>query len=126
MIKYILAILIVFNFCVADAKPPVYVRSLLDAVALSEEIEVDVFVMFTAPWCGACQVMKNDIHKDSSGALDDHIICYVDHDKNTELVKEYRVKVLPDYFILRKNRELKRKIGYKNFKEFRQWLRENE
>lgn len=126
MIRYILALILTLNCCILYAKPPVYVRNLLDAIALSEEINADVLVMFTASWCGACQVMKHDINTDTSGLLDDHIICYVNHDTEVDLVKEYRVKFLPDYFLLRKRKEIKRKTGYKNWKEFKQWLRADE
>lgn len=124
MIKIIAVLLIVVNIPSygAEPHPPIYVSNMLDAIALSDDIGVDVLVIFTAGWCGACQVMKTDIVNDGSNTLANHIICYVDYDDNTSLVKEYRVKKIPDYFILRKRKEIKRRVGYKNFTDFKKWI----
>ncbi len=67
--------------------------------------------------------MKQDISK-TPKVVDDKIVCYVDYDTNTDLVKEYKVKLIPDYFILKKRIEMKRKVGYTNLGNFIMWLKD--
>lgn len=107
------------------ASDPVVVNDLLDAIALSDESEKDVLVIFTADWCKYCGIMKNDL-KELSKELDNKIICYVDIDKDQDLKKEYSVDLIPDYFILRKRIEINRKKGYRNKQQFIQWLNKND
>lgn len=121
-VMMIIMVLFFFSSSLSLAHPPIYTESLLDAVALSEDIKQDVLVVFTAGWCGSCQVLKADIRSSNEGVLDNHIVCYIDYDANKEMVKEYRVKRIPDCFILRKNREIKRKVGYDGWANFKQWL----
>ena len=103
---------------------PSYVSNLIDAVALAENTDSDILVIFTADWCGACQKMKKDIETDESGTLSKHIVCYIDYDNNKQLVREYNVKKIPHYFILRKRKEIKKQTGYKNFPHFRKWVKD--
>ena len=103
------------------AKPPVFTKTPEDAIILSKELDLDVLLVFTAGWCPSCQTMKSDIDKDMS-IIEDIIVCYIDFDSNKELAKEFKVRILPDYMIYRNNIEIKRKIGYKNKEEFKQWL----
>jgi thiol-disulfide isomerase/thioredoxin len=97
--------------------------SLVDSVALSETSDKEILVVFTADWCKYCSIMKQDISK-TPKVVDDKIVCYVDYDTNTDLVKEYKVKLIPDYFILKKRIETKRRVGYTNLGNFIQWLRD--
>ena len=50
------------------------------------------------------------------------IIAYIDIDNHKDVDKEYRVRSIPDYFIMQHNIELKRRVGYNNYTEFRTWL----
>ena len=104
-----------------SAEPPVYMSSLVDSVALSAKSDKEILVVFTADWCKYCSIMKKDIAQTPS-VVDNKIVCYVDYDANPDLVKEYRVKLIPDYFILKKRIETKRKVGYTNFVNFIRWL----
>lgn len=124
MIKSILRIILLTVFLQNHiyAEPPVYVDNLPDAISLSEDTGKDLFVVFGAEWCGYCVKMKKDISTDES-ILDDKIVCYIDHDDNSDLVKEYKVKMLPDYMVLRKKRELKRRTGYEGLKKLKEWLK---
>lgn len=65
--------------------------------------------------------MQSDILSDQS-IIADKIIVYIDKDKHPDLVQEYKVKSLPDYFILRNNIELARTIGYQNKTKFMEWI----
>lgn len=106
------------------AAPPVYVEDINDALALSESTETDLLVVFGADWCGHCVSLKKDIAKNES-VVDDHIVCYVNVDKNKDLAKEYRVRGMPDCMILRKKIEIKRKVGYESLKKFREWIQKD-
>lgn len=103
------------------AAPPVYMNDLNDALALSESSKTDLLVIFSADWCYHCKRLKEDIQKQES-VLDDYIVCFVDKDKNPELVKEYRVRSIPDYMLLRNKVEIKRKAGYDNISKLERWL----
>ena len=106
-----------------SAEPPVYMSSLVDSVALSETSDKEILVVFTADWCRYCSIMKQDISK-APKVVNDKIVCYVDYDTNNDLVKEYKVKLIPDYFILKNRMEIRRKVGYTTWANFIQWIRE--
>lgn len=100
----------------------VYIEnSLEDAVLLSQDTKQPIFVLFSADWCKYCEIMKKDISTNLSD-FDSYIICYIDRDKREDLVKEYRVKNIPDYFVLKNNIEIKRKVGYKDYSSLTKWL----
>ena len=107
-----------YSLCLfVSAEPPVYMSSLVDSVALSETSHKEILVVFTADWCKYCSIMKQDISK-TPKVVEDKIVCYVDYDTNTDLVKEYKVKLIPDYFILKNRMEIRRKVGYTNLGNF--------
>lgn len=95
--------------------------SLEDAVIISQNTKQPILVVFTADWCKFCNVMKKDIHNNMQD-FDNYIICYVDTEKRLDLTKEYQVKTIPDYFVLKDNIETKRKVGYSNYMNLSQWL----
>jgi hypothetical protein len=43
-----------------------------------------------------------------------------------DMVKEYKVRVIPDYMLYRESIEIKRKAGYKNKEKFQEWLLNND
>jgi thioredoxin-related protein len=106
------------------AKPPVFTKTPEDAIILSKELDLDVLLVFTASWCQSCQIMKKDIHNDLN-LIENTIVCYIDFDSNKDLAKEFKVRILPDSMIYRNNIEIKRKVGYKNKEEFKQWISGN-
>jgi len=108
------------SFCYGISDDYIITTKLVDAVALSEELNKDLLVIFTASWCDYCNQMKNDL--ESCQELQSMIVCYVNIDKYPELKKEYRVTTIPDYFILKKKIEIKRQKGYRDKKEFIKWL----
>jgi thiol-disulfide isomerase/thioredoxin len=98
---------------------------MVDAVALSENTGKKIFILFTANWCPSCRCIKEDIENNEK-VLDDYIVYYIDYDKNPELIKEYKVKKIPDYLIIEDKIEIKRNIGYFGFDMFKKWLKHNE
>jgi thiol-disulfide isomerase/thioredoxin len=109
---------------IAYAGSPVYVESLVDAMAESESTGKDIFVIFTADWCGACRVMKKDIDKNPQ-FLESYIVCMIDYDTNPDLIKEYGVRTIPDYFVLKNKKEIKRRKGYSNIIKLREWIQDD-
>lgn len=124
MIKNILLSIIFFITILTNSSfcNSIYIEnSLEDAVILSQQTGQPVFVIFTADWCKYCAIMKQDMDKNLSD-FDSYIICYVNMDKRVDLTKEYQVKTIPDYFILQKNIETKRKVGYSTYSNLTRWL----
>lgn len=111
--KYLICLCFVFiALCnTTNAEMPVFADSLEDAVALSESSKKDILVIFGAEWCGYCTRTKKDIDNNLS-KFQDTIIVYVDIDKREDLKREYMVKSIPDYMLLQKCIETKRKVGY--------------
>ena len=106
------------------AKPPIFAQDINDAMLLSKDLDLDVLLVFTAEWCGTCRVMKNDINNDLM-LVEDKIICYINYDNNPDLVKEFKVKTIPDYMIYKNSIETKRNVGYKSKESFSNWLNKN-
>lgn len=123
MMKYILSFLLLFSFSIANGGNPVFVKDMVDAIALSENTNKDILVIFTADWCRYCQIMKQDLEKDQK-IISNTIVCYIDIDnvENKDIVKQYKVKTIPDYCILRKRIEIKRTRGYTTKDKFIKWI----
>ncbi len=118
--KYFTILLALIQFSILSNNQVIIVDHFLDAIALSEETEKPILVIFTGDNCKFCDIMKNDLSKHSK-ILDGYVLCYIDY-SNTELVNEYKVKLIPDYFVLDDKIEIKRKVGYKNIEDFKIWL----
>lgn len=95
--------------------------SLEDAVLIAQNTQQPILVVFTADWCKFCNIMKKDIDQNIKD-FDPYIICYINTEKRSDLTKEYQVKTIPDYFVLKNNIESKRKVGYSNYNNFTDWL----
>lgn len=117
---WIIFLVLMTNLTIEES--PIFYDSLEDAVAFSEESGKDLLVIFTADWCSNCTIMKKDLQENIE-IVSGTIICYVDIDDRKDLKKEYRVKLIPDYLILRKKIEIKRKVGYTNKDSFIKWFR---
>lgn len=110
----------------AFCKPPIYINdNLPEALKLSETIKTDVILIFSADWCINCSKMKQDMQKHQA-VFDDMIVCIIDIDKNKRLIKEYRVKNIPDCRIIRNNIQIKKRVGYDNIDNFKIWLNERD
>ena len=79
---------------------------------LIETIDLPVLLDFTGPKCKACKTMKTrlpDIASDYKGKLR---IVFVDANKERDLVKKYKVMLIPTLvFITRSGEEVERHIG---------------
>lgn len=115
-------VLLIYSSLPLTAAPPIFLDNPESAFALAEDLEIDVFLLFTADWCPSCHIIKNDIHTNLEN-FSDIIFCYVDYDKNKTMAKQYQVTILPDYRIYRQKIEIAKKIGYKNKEELLQWIK---
>jgi thioredoxin 1 len=126
--KSVLTAIVIFlqTLTLMGGEPPVFVNDMLDAIALSENNNKDILVIFTADWCKYCQIMKKDIEQDQK-IVSDKIVCYIDIDNhnNKDIIKQYKVKTIPDYCILRKRIEIKRTRGYTTKDKFIKWIQDD-
>lgn len=87
---------------------------------LSKKYNKRLVLVFGADWCPYCRILKKDI--DNITEFKKYIVCFIDTDKNKELVQKYRIKGLPTSVIVdHKETELARKTGYKQA-DYNQWL----
>ncbi len=116
----LLSILVFQSICYGVSDDYIITTKLVDAIALSEELNKEVLVIFTANWCDYCNQMKKDL--EYCQELEGMILCFVNIDKNPELKQEYKVRSIPDYFLLKDKIEIKRQKGYYGKKDFLKWL----
>jgi thioredoxin-related protein len=95
-----------------------------DSLKLAKEQNKKVFVLFTADYCSWCEKQKEVLQEgEVLIKLKSYVICFVDTQKRKDLAEKFNVKTIPNYFILDQNGEvLKKHVGYKNAKDFSDWL----
>jgi thiol-disulfide isomerase/thioredoxin len=127
-LKYLVHSIIIFCILLLSsqtlfAAPPIFVKTAEDSILLAIDTELPLLWIFTADWCGACNILKQDIHNDLT-LIENSIICYIDYDKRKDLTQEYKVKAIPDQILFHKNKEIKRRVGYnKNKTELKEWIK---
>lgn len=100
----------------------ILVMSLASFLAMTQRLNADDVLIFSANWCGHCKTLKADIQKDPS-ILDGYEWGYVDADQEKEMTREYGVKSLPTIIVVSKdNKEVKRQVGYKGAEQLKKWL----
>lgn len=117
---FLLCVIFLQSICYAMNNEGIITYDLIDAIAISEKSNKEILVIFTADWCEYCNIMKQDLLECSE--IKNKIICYINIDKNPSLKKQYNVRSIPDYFLLKDKLEIKRQKGYHGKKEFIKWL----
>lgn len=77
---------------------------------------------FTADWCNPCQRTKpiaEDLKRD--GIID---FQFIDADSQLELVKQFQIKSVPTYILIRNGQEVKRMNGAKTKQDFLDFIGE--
>ena len=84
-----------------------------------------LFVEFSATWCGPCQRMKETTFTDP-GVRDElgrYVEVFLDADKAGELAQKFGVRGIPAYLVLKPDETIVlRGSGYRGPRKFRQWL----
>lgn len=100
------------------ANPPVFKTDYKDAVAVSEALDQDLILIFTASWCGPCKNLKKDLTK-YSNLFENTTICIIDIDKDRQLAGKYGVSKVPYSIFFSKGERIKSVVGYSNMDKFR-------
>ena len=115
----------------ADApkiESPRPINSYADAIKEAKNSKRLVFLYFHANWCGNCKEMERTTlsSPEVKAALKDYIVIMIDSDRETEVVKKYRVGVLPTYLVVNGDEKVMNKgYGKKNVKSFVRWLQKD-
>jgi thiol-disulfide isomerase/thioredoxin len=110
----------------AYARPPVFMNNYESAVKVSNDLGIDILLVFSADWCKYCKMLKKDLSASvSKDELKDLIICTINVDENTKIKKEYSVSSIPDSVYLSKNKIKSRRKGYNDLSNYLKWLKSN-
>ena len=86
-------------------------------------------LVFTVGWCGPCQQFKQDLTNNPE-ALRGYTPDVIDAEAASDMKKDFEVKSYPTFIlvdvgpdgIVRNDRVLKRRTGYKGLAELQRWL----
>lgn len=100
-----------------------------EAVKIATKHGRDLFLVFYADWCGPCQKMKRNVWSNESvkKALDNYVFYMVNTDRETKLVRKFRVQGIPAYGSYRVSKDgdvstIKKSVGYKSPDQFISWI----
>ena len=103
--KYIIIIFAMIGFAlisalIFDLNKPKKIKSisLEQAIELSKENDKDIFIDFSAIWCGNCKLLKDNVLLDEklkSYIDENYIFVEIDVDKDKELAQKYNVRWIP-------------------------------
>jgi thioredoxin 1 len=93
----------------------------LFAVFASWPANAAELLIFTADWCGPCQLFKADI-KTEPDILENYEWGYVDFENEKELSAVYSVTTVPTFLILENNAVIVRRVGYRGPEDLKSWL----
>ncbi len=89
-----------------------------------EKEKKPIFIDFYAKWCSPCKMIApiiDSLSTDYSGKM-----CFmkVDIEECPELAEKYKVKSVPTLIIVRKEKTVSSKSGYRDKSELERWIRE--
>lgn len=112
--KYIILIIaLIFGMNNYSFGETFILESLTDAIAISEDTQQPILLIFGSENCRFCQNLKNDIlNKNLDSVVDRYLICYIDIDKKPEIKNEYNIRTIPDIRIIKNKVQISKIIGY--------------
>ena len=85
----------------------------------------DSVLMFSADWCGYCQVAKKDMMEHKEEVIP-WMLEIVDVDTSRDMARDYKVKSMPTFVYLNsKGEEVDRLVGYTGYDKLSQWVKKN-
>lgn len=78
-------------------------KSYSDALQVSRDENKPIMLVFTADWCVFCKKLEAETFTDLAvvNYLNEHFVTVqVDRDKETQMVKDFRVQGIPDIYFL--------------------------
>jgi thioredoxin-related protein len=102
----------------AYADPSISVNSYDEAVSLSKQMNLPILIIFSSDDCSYCNLLKENIPD-----IENTIVCFIDYQNNKQLVKQYKVSLIPDSIVIdHKENQLKRLKGFKDKHSYEAWL----
>lgn len=102
----------------AYADPSVLVSSYNEAVSLSKQTNLPILIIFSSDNCSYCNLLKENMPD-----IENTIVCFIDYQNNKQLVKQYKVNLIPDSIVIdHKENQLKRLKGFKDKNSYEAWL----
>jgi len=123
--KYIFVVLLVFFVSpltiAANQEAVIIYENHNIAVDISKEQNKPLLLIFSADWCDYCTKLKTEIL--TTNETSDYVSCIIDVDNNKDLVKKYKVRILPTSIVIKNGEQvIKSKTGFKGEKDYLKWL----
>ena len=115
---------------VGSGDMPSFESSYESAMALSRATGKPAVIIFSAPWCPPCQMMKRDVYPSPEVAAvkDQFVWAYLDVDlpQTGASAAKYGVRGIPAIYIVGKGEKtVSQRVGGVSAPEFGAWLRAN-
>lgn len=107
---------------VPDTTKTIFYDEYEEAKKVSIAFNKKLLIIFGADWCPYCKDLKKDVSRIENFTY--YIVCFINTDKNKDIVSEFKIKSLPTSIIVDKENEEVRKTGYK-YRDYEKWLEEN-
>jgi thioredoxin-related protein len=96
-----------------------------DCLKIAEESNKKIFLLFYGEYCGPCNKMKEELMKPEVLSILDanYVVCYVDLVEQKALAKKYKVRSVPNFFIIDHNEKIiKNDSGFKDANYMAKWM----
>jgi hypothetical protein len=103
----------------------ILVLNYAEAVSEAKKENKNIFIFFSADWCGYCTKMKSQTMNDDTvkDSLKKYVYLYVNTDSDGEIVKKFKVNRLPSFVVVDKDeKQLKKHSGFMESVSFNKWL----